>query len=172
LSRWLPKIPAVLIMVVLAIISTTVFSLADHGVSLVGVLPKGFPSLTIPHVSLADLRPLFARAAGIALASLADTICAPSASAARTGQEIHGNQEMTDTGAASHSCSCRAPHQYGVVAHCGTGKPQASARCSGTPQGPAQRHTIRCRTRRYWSSRAWSAGSGRSANGRGVEHPD
>src|SRR5689334_2916308 len=42
LQRWLPKIPAVLIMVVLAIAATTVFSLADHGVSLVGVLPKGF----------------------------------------------------------------------------------------------------------------------------------
>ena len=43
LQRWLPKVPAVLIMVVAAIASTTVFSLADHGVSLVGVLPKGFP---------------------------------------------------------------------------------------------------------------------------------
>ena len=74
LQRWLPKLPAVLIMVVLAIISTTVFSLADHGVSLVGVLPKGFPPLTIPHVRLADLGPLLAGAAGIALVSLADTI--------------------------------------------------------------------------------------------------
>src|SRR6201987_4552116 len=41
LQRWLPKIPAVLIMVVLAIAATTVFGLAGHGVSLVGVLPKG-----------------------------------------------------------------------------------------------------------------------------------
>ena len=49
LQRWLPKVPAVLIMVVLAIASTSVFHLADHGVSLVGVLPKGFPPLTIPH---------------------------------------------------------------------------------------------------------------------------
>ena len=55
LQRWLPKVPAVLIMVVLAIAATTVFHLADHGVSLVGVLPKGFPPLTIPHV--APVRP-------------------------------------------------------------------------------------------------------------------
>jgi MFS superfamily sulfate permease-like transporter len=60
LQRWLPKVPAVLIMVVLAIAATTVFSLADHGVSLVGVLPTGFPPLTIPHIRLADLGPLFA----------------------------------------------------------------------------------------------------------------
>src|SRR6201994_2332993 len=55
LQRWLPKLPAVLIMVVLAIAATTVFSLSDHGVSLVGVLPKGFPPLTIPDVRAADL---------------------------------------------------------------------------------------------------------------------
>ena len=101
LQRWLPKVPAVLIAVVLSIAATTVFGLAGHGVSLVGVLPKGFPPLTIPHVRLSDLGPLFAGALGIALVSLADTISTASAFAARTGQEIHGNQEMIGIGAAN-----------------------------------------------------------------------
>src|SRR6516164_1493043 len=101
LQHWLPKVPAVLIMVVLAIASTTVFSLADHGVSLVGVLPKGFPPLTIPHVGLSDFGPLFAGAVGIVLVSLADTISTASAFAARTGQEINGNQEMIGIGVAN-----------------------------------------------------------------------
>ena len=101
LQRWLPKVPAVLIMVVVAIAATSVFSLADHGVSLVGVLPKGFPPLTIPHVRLADLGPLFAGALGIAVVSLADTISTASAFAARTGQEVHGNGEMIGIGAAN-----------------------------------------------------------------------
>ena len=101
LQRWLPKVPAVLIAVVLAIAATTVFSLADHGVSLVGVLPKGFPPLTIPSVRLADLGPLFAGALGIALVSLADTISTASAFAARTGQEVRGNGEMIGIGAAN-----------------------------------------------------------------------
>src|SRR5690242_13508181 len=101
LQRWLPKVPAVLIMVVLAIAATTVFGLADHGVSLVGVLPKGFPPLTIPSVRLADLAPLFAGALGIALVSLADTISTATAFAARTGQETDGNGEMIGIGAAN-----------------------------------------------------------------------
>ena len=101
LQRWLPKVPAVLVMVVAAIAATTVFSLADHGVSLVGVLPKGFPPLTIPHVRLSDLGLLFAGALGISLVSLADTISTASAFAARTGQEINGNQEMIGIGAAN-----------------------------------------------------------------------
>ncbi len=100
-QRWLPKVPAVLIMVVLAIASASIFHLAGHGVSLVGVLPKGFPPLTIPHVRLADLGPLFAGAAGIALVSLADTISTASAFAARTGAEVRGNQEMIGIGAAN-----------------------------------------------------------------------
>jgi MFS superfamily sulfate permease-like transporter len=101
LQRWLPKIPAVLIVVVLAIAAASVFGLASHGVSLVGVLPKGFPPLTIPDVRLSDLGPLFAGAVGIALVSLADTISTASAFAARTGQEIDGNGEMIGIGAAN-----------------------------------------------------------------------
>ena len=101
LQRWLPKVPAVLIMVVAAIAATSIFSLAEHGVSLVGVLPKGFPPLTIPHVGRSDLGPLFAGALGIALVSLADTISTASAFAARTGQEIDGNGEMTGIGVAN-----------------------------------------------------------------------
>src|SRR5262245_27933930 len=101
LQRWLPKVPAVLIMVVLAIASTTVFSLADHGVSLVGVLPKGFPPLTIPHVGLSDLGPLLGGALGIAVVSRADTISTATAFAARTGQEIDGSGEMIGIGAAN-----------------------------------------------------------------------
>jgi high affinity sulfate transporter 1 len=101
LQRWLPKVPAVLIMVVAAIAATSIFSLAEPGVSLVGVLPKGFPPLTIPHVGRSDLGPLFAGALGIAMVSLADTISTASAFAARTGQEIDGNHEMIGIGAAN-----------------------------------------------------------------------
>jgi len=101
LQRWLPKVPAVLIMVVAAIAATTVFSLADHGVSLVGELPRGFPPPTVPHIRLDDLGLLFAGALGIALVSLTDTISTASAFAARTGQEIHGNGEMMGIGMAN-----------------------------------------------------------------------
>ena len=101
LQRWLPKVPAVLVMVVLAIAATSVFDLAGHGVSLVGELPAGFPPLTVPHVAASDLAPLFAGALGIALVSLADTISTASAFAARAGQEVRGNQEMIGIGAAN-----------------------------------------------------------------------
>ena len=64
LQRWLPKVPAVLIAWCLRSRRRTVFSLADHGVSLVGVLPKGFPPFTIPSVRLSDLGPAVRRGTG------------------------------------------------------------------------------------------------------------
>src|SRR5215217_3049601 len=54
LQRWLPKVPAVLVMVVLAIGVSSIFGLDERGVSLVGELPRGFPPLTIPTVQWSD----------------------------------------------------------------------------------------------------------------------
>jgi high affinity sulfate transporter 1 len=101
LQRWLPKIPAVLVAVVLTIAATSVLGLAKHGVSLVGELPSGFPPLTIPDIRLSDAGPLFAGAVGIALVSLADTISTSSVFAARTGQQVDGNGEMIGIGVAN-----------------------------------------------------------------------
>ncbi|MGV8964741.1 MAG: SulP family inorganic anion transporter [Cellulomonas sp.] len=100
-QRWLPKIPAVLVAVVLSIGAATVLGLADRGVSLVGPLPQGFPSLTVPRVSAADLAMLAVGALGIALVSLTDTISTATAFAARSGQEVRANQEMIGIGAAN-----------------------------------------------------------------------
>jgi high affinity sulfate transporter 1 len=100
-QRWVPKVPAVLVMVLLAIGATSVLDLVTRGVSLVGVMPKGFPPPTFPDVHLADLGPLLAGALGIALVSLADTISTASAFAAASREEVHGNQEMIGIGAAN-----------------------------------------------------------------------
>src|SRR4051812_40506925 len=101
LQRWLPAGPPGLVMVVLSIVTASVFQLADHGVDLVGELPRGFPPPTVPTFPLEDLGPLIAGALGIALVSLADTISTSSSFAERTGQEVDGDQEMIGIGAAN-----------------------------------------------------------------------
>jgi MFS superfamily sulfate permease-like transporter len=94
LQRWLPRMPGVLLVVVLSILAAGALDLADHGVALVGVLPQGFPPFTIPDVGLSDIGLLLGGAAGIALVSLTDTISTASSFAARSGDEIDGQQEM------------------------------------------------------------------------------
>ncbi|MER5252226.1 sulfate permease [Streptomyces sp. NPDC002855] len=101
LQRLLPKVPAVLVMVVLAITASVVLDLDEHGVKTVGRLPEGLPPFTVPHIGWDDLGPLFVGALGIALVSLADTISNASAFAARTGQEVRGNDEMIAIGSAN-----------------------------------------------------------------------
>ena len=56
LQRWLPKVPAVLVAVVVSIGVATAVNASDHGVSLVGELPRGFPPLTIPRVGSRSCR--------------------------------------------------------------------------------------------------------------------
>ena len=96
----LPRVPGVLVAVVIAIAASGALDLGDHGVSLVGTLPSGFPPFTVPD-SASDLPLLVAGAVGIAIVALADTISTASAFAARTGQDVDGNGEMIGIGAAN-----------------------------------------------------------------------
>ncbi len=98
LQRWLPKVPGVLLAVVLSIGAAVVFGLGRHGVALVGTLPQGLPPFTIPSVSASDLGLLVAGAIGISLVALTDTISTASAFAARSGDEVRANQEMIGIG--------------------------------------------------------------------------
>lgn len=100
--RWLPRVPGVLLAVVLAIVATTTL---DLDVRTVGPLPAGFPPLELPALVWSDLALLLGGAFGITLVSLADTISTSSAFAARTGQELRGNQEMIGIGAANVAVS-------------------------------------------------------------------
>jgi high affinity sulfate transporter 1 len=101
LQRWIPRIPGVLVVVVLSIIAAGSLDLADRGVSLVGVLPEGFPPLTLPVVGVSDIAPLLVGAVGIVLVSLADTIATASAFAARAGTVVNGSREMVGIGTAN-----------------------------------------------------------------------
>ncbi|HSX29079.1 MAG TPA: sulfate permease [Candidatus Saccharimonadales bacterium] len=100
LERWLPRVPGVLVAVLVALGLSTLLSLEHKGVSLVGSLPQGLPPFTIPNV-WEHLPLLLGGALGIALVALTDTISTASAFAARSKQEVHGNGEMIGIGAAN-----------------------------------------------------------------------
>ena len=101
LNRLLPKLPSVLIVVVLAAGAVNALDLQEHGVDTVGVIPQGFPPFTVPPVTWGDLPPLLLGALAIAVVALADTMSTASAFAARRGEQVRGNQEMVGIGAAN-----------------------------------------------------------------------
>ena len=101
LKRWAPRIPGVLIAVVVSIAVTSFFDLAAKGVATIGVLPQGFPLPSFPSVELSDLPLLVATAFGISLVAVGDTISVSAGFAARRGYEVDGDQEMVGIGSAN-----------------------------------------------------------------------
>lgn len=93
--RWRrPTAPTALIGVVLATVAVALFSLAEHGVVLVGSIPAGLPRPGLPDVSWGDLSALLPAAAGIALVGFTDNVLTARAIAARHGYRIDPNQEL------------------------------------------------------------------------------
>jgi high affinity sulfate transporter 1 len=101
LQRLLPKIPAVLVVVVVAALLVNLLDLQAKGVKTIGVLPQGFPPFTVPSVPWGDLPELFLGAVAIAVVALADTMSTASSFAARRGERVRGDQEMIGIGAAN-----------------------------------------------------------------------
>jgi high affinity sulfate transporter 1 len=101
LKRWAPRVPAILVAVVVAIAVSAILDLAAKGVDVVGVLPQGFPKPSFPVVNLTDIPLLVVGAFGITLVAIGDTISVSSGFAARRGSEVDSNQEIFGIGAAN-----------------------------------------------------------------------
>jgi len=99
LERFLPKMPAPLVAVALGILGTSLFGLQSHGVEVVGRIPQGLPSLTVPDFSFAEQ--LWPAALGIALMSFTETIAAGRAFARSDEPPLKANQELLATGLAN-----------------------------------------------------------------------
>lgn len=98
-ERFLPRMPAPLIAVAVGIMATRFLGLQEHGVELVGRIPQGLPSITIPEFSL--LQELWPGALGIALMSFTETIAAGRAFAKSEEPPIRPNRELLATGIAN-----------------------------------------------------------------------
>jgi sulfate permease, SulP family len=99
MERLLPHSPAPLVAVGGGIAAVWFFSLPTAGVSIVGTIPQGFPSLTMPDLSLIER--LLPGALGIALMSFTETIAAGRAFAQPEDPPIDANRELIATGAAN-----------------------------------------------------------------------
>ena len=95
-----PKVPGILIAVVLATIAVTVLHLGDK-LRVVGAVPRGVPLPSLPAVQLADVGQMFVAAVGIALVSFADTSVLSRTFAARHGYRVDPNRELIGLGLAN-----------------------------------------------------------------------
>jgi sulfate permease, SulP family len=96
--RW-PHSPAPLVALGGSIAASWFFGLKALGVSTVGLIPQGLPSLAMPDLSL--IAGLVPGAFGIALMSFTETIAAGRAFAQPADPPIDANRELVATGAAN-----------------------------------------------------------------------
>ena len=96
------RVPGILIAVVGATAIVGALNLATRAdVSVLGPLPQGLPTFTIPWITYADIGPVVMGGLAVALVSFADTSVLSRAYAARTGTKVDPNQEMVGLGAAN-----------------------------------------------------------------------
>ena len=101
LRRLMPLAPGTLIAVVGASAVVFVLGLEDQGVVLVGQVPGGLPTPSLPLVSFQDIAALVGSAAAIAFVSYSDVALTGRAFAVRTGEEIDPNREFLALGTAN-----------------------------------------------------------------------
>jgi MFS superfamily sulfate permease-like transporter len=166
-ARYRPRLPGILIAVVLATVVSAFFQLADTAqLKVVGSLPQGLPSWQFPVVSWQDVVQLLPGAVIISILSFADTSVLSRALAQRGNYQVNQNQEMVALGVANiatglfqgfsvSSSASRTPVAesagaktqltgvVGALGHC-----LAAALCPWPAERLAQRRAGRCGHRR------------------------
>ena len=98
---WKKRFPAALVVVAAGIIFTWLFNLESMGVSIVGSIPEGMPSLNATFISIADLQQLIPLILIISLVAYVQSIAIAKLMASKKGYRIDTNQELIALGAAN-----------------------------------------------------------------------
>jgi high affinity sulfate transporter 1 len=96
------RFPGILFAMIGATAVVYFFDLAERAnISVLGSLPGGLPTFSIPWIPFADLVPVVIGGVAVSLVSFADTSVLSRTYAARTGTRVDPNQEMVGLGAAN-----------------------------------------------------------------------
>lgn len=98
MKKFLPKIPNVLVAVLVATVVSYVFDFAGMGGAIVGSIPEGLPGFVIPDASWSEVSGLIGTAIAIGLIGFMEAISIAKAMAARTQQRLDPNQELVGQG--------------------------------------------------------------------------
>lgn len=102
LKKWNPRIPGILIVVVAAILAAYSMGLANYNVSLVGTVPSGLPSFTMPDLHWEIVEQLWPIALALALVGYLEAISIGKALEVKSGEEtIDANQELLALGSSN-----------------------------------------------------------------------
>ncbi|MDG2618069.1 SulP family inorganic anion transporter [Thermoleptolyngbya sichuanensis XZ-Cy5] len=99
LKRFVPSVPGALVALVVMTLLVAGLNLDQQGVSVLGQVPPGLPTLTMPQVTLGDLGQLLPGALAMCAITLAEGLLLGRSYAQRRGYPIDADQEMFAFGA-------------------------------------------------------------------------
>ena len=105
LVQGLSKAGPLLLVVVMTILAAIMSLDTTQGLAVVGAIPAGLPSLSVPHFNLAIWRDLVPSAALIALVSFVESVAIARVLASKRRQKIDVDQELVGLGIANMSAA-------------------------------------------------------------------
>ena len=94
IKRYTPKIPGPLVALIVMTVIVAVFGLDGKGVSVLGTIPSGLPTLSVPNVPLADYVRLFPAAMAVVAITLAEGLLLVRAYDRKAGVKSDGGQVL------------------------------------------------------------------------------
>jgi SulP family sulfate permease len=101
LEKRAPRVPGGLVVLALGIGLSALLDLSSHGVAIIGDIPTGLPSFTVPDIRLDDLWILLPSALGMMLVIYSEALGAATTFAEKHGYRLDSNQEMIALGLAN-----------------------------------------------------------------------
>lgn len=100
-KKYVPKIPGPLVVVVASSLVVYLFDLQDRGVGIVGEVPSGIPTVSLPAFDWNSISELLPVALTITFVGFMESVAVAKAIAAKEGYKINSNQELNGLGAAN-----------------------------------------------------------------------
>ena len=101
MKRYLPKVPAALVALILMTVIVTVFGLDQKGVGVLGAMPSGLPALTLPNVPLSDYLRLLPGAMAVVAITLCESLLLVRSCSRKHNTKADGNQVLFAYGMAN-----------------------------------------------------------------------
>ena len=101
MRRYTPKVPGPLVALIVMTVIVAVFGLDKKGVSVLGTIPSGLPTFTVPNVPLADYVRLFPAAMAVVLITMAEGLLLVRSYDRKHGVKSDGGQVLFAYGVAN-----------------------------------------------------------------------
>ncbi len=101
IRSWKKAFPSALVVVIIGTAIVSILGLETLGVAIVGTVPVGFPSLTVPAFSMDDLTQIIPVVLVISLVGYMESIAIAKAIANKKQYKVDSNQELIGLGAAN-----------------------------------------------------------------------